>query len=109
MAPHQVRDHTLVPRLIRARAAIAILVADLNASFHAPAVQKEIPLLLRELLPRQILWDLVELADRFDQSREVATATTCPRLNRATRNGLLLVGDHEPSIDLEHGAETIAV
>ena len=66
-------------------------------------------MLLAEVLPRQILGNLVELADRFDQPREVAATTTSPRLDRATRNGLLLVGDHESSIDLEHGAEAIAM
>ena len=109
VAPHQIRDHALVTRLVGARAAVPILVANLHASLHALAVQKQLALLLTEVLPRQILGNLVELADRFDQPREVATTTTSPRLDRATRNGLLLVGDHESSIDLEHGAEAIAM
>ncbi len=55
VAPHQVRDHTLVTRLVGAGASVPILVADLHATLHALAVQKEIALLLAEVLPRQIL------------------------------------------------------
>ena len=38
VAPHQIRDHALVTRLVGTRAAVPILVADLHASLHALAV-----------------------------------------------------------------------
>ena len=106
VAPLDPRDDALVLGGVRAGAAVAVLVLD--GHLAVDAVQDDLLLLGRELLPRGVHVDLVGLGDRLEHPREVLRVGAAPRGDRAVGDRHLDVGDQQLGVDLERRAEPVA-
>ncbi len=103
----QVGDDALELGVVAAAAAVAVLVLHLHPA--GDAVEQQLLLGLGQLLPGHVVGDVVVGADRFEQAGEVLRAPAAPRRDGPFADGERRVGDDELGIDLEPGAETVAV
>ena len=109
MAAHQVRDDPLEAGLVDPAAAEAVLVADLHPGRDSLGVQQHVLLAGAEGAPRHVAGDAVLLARGLQQARVVARPAVGPRRDGAALNGGVGVGDDQMGVDLEHGAQAVAV
>jgi hypothetical protein len=112
VAAHERGDHAVEldgPAAVVLRALLAPLHTHLAA---LEAVQDLVLLLGRELLPRHVEVDASGLGHRLDDAEGPALAALDargPRLDRAAADRERGVGHDQIGIDLEHGAETVAL
>ena len=90
VAALEVRDDALEARRVRAPAAVAVAVGDLDA-VAVGAVEEEVALVLVELLPRRLEVDAVLLGDRLGDLlvvlRRASSPTAPARPRRSTATG----------------------
>ena len=108
MATLQVRDHALVAGRVRAGAPEAIAEPHVDPVVAADAVQQQLLLLRRQVLPRDVRVDLVLGAHRLEQPVEVLGVTRGPRGDRTVGDRRLGVRDHQFGVDLERRAQPVA-
>ena len=101
------RDHALVLGRVLAAASVAVLVFD--GQLAADAVQHDLLLLGGELAPRRVEVDVVHVGDRLEHAREVLGVGAAPRGDRPVVERRIGVGDDELGVDLERGAEAVAL
>ena len=109
VAAHQVGDHALELGVVDPDPVEAVAVADLDPALHPPAVEQQVLLSGGEEAPGLVLGDVVGVADRLHQSGVVAGAVPGPRRDGPFGDGGVGVGHHQLGIDLEDGAEAVAV
>ena len=98
-------DDALVLGGVRAVAAVPVLVLDGQLALHP--VQQDLLLLRREIAPRRIEIDVVDVRHRLEHAGEVLGVRAPPRRDRAVVDRRVGIGDDEFGIDLERGAETV--
>ena len=103
VTPLQVGDHTLERRLVPARVAVLVLVAEPDLLVPR-AVQQDVALLLGQLRPRLVHVDAEVLADRLEQLR-VEELRLAPCRDRAVAQRQRRVGHHQVAIDHELKAD----
>ena len=104
VAALEVLDDPLEGEHVRALAAHPVAVPDVDP-LAAGAVQEEVLLLVRQLLPRPVEVDLPLVGDRLDDRLVEARAAHRPRDERALADRERRVGDEQVGIDLLLRAE----
>ena len=104
VAPLEVGDDPLEVRHVRALAPHAIAVRDVDP-VAVGALQEQVPLLLRQVLPRRLEVDLVALGDRLRDLVVVRRRAARPRQDRALADRQRRVGHHQLGVDLHLRAE----
>ena len=104
VAALEVGDDPLERRHVRALAAHPVAVGDVQP-VAVGAVQEEVLLLLRQVLPRRVEVDLVALGDRLRDLLVVARRPARPRQDRALVDRQRRVRHHELGVDLHLRAE----
>ena len=107
VAALEVVDDPLEADLVGAAAAEAVAVGDLVA-LAAGAVEEDLALRLRQLLPGRVDVDAVLLGDRLDQPPPVGGDAAAPRLQRALVQREGRVGDDQLGVDHPLEAEPVA-
>ena len=96
----------LVLGRVLAAAPVPILVLD--GQLARRALEHDLLLLRRQLLPRLVEIEIERIGDRFEHPLEVLGVRAAPRRDGALADRLLGVGHHELGVDLERGAQTVA-
>ena len=107
VAPHEVRDHALVPGLIGAGAAVPVLVADLDPPLHRPCRGGGDRGASWRASPRATSWGM--LVDPRRSTRPGGRSSGCvprPTAGSPHRRSSAPGRGSRGGIDLEHGAET---
>ena len=107
VAPLEERDDALVGGRELALAPVAVLVLDGDVALHA--VEQDVLLGLGQLPPRLVEVDAVGLGDGVEHALEVLGAGRAPGRDGALVDRQVGVGHDQLGVDLEGGAEAVAV